>query len=135
MKLISIMLSLVLLCQCSLVSGQSMAFANNPVTNYTPFSDSSYTTPHRKHCIATRVGEGFLIAGGGFFVAALGEGVFTKDNNDLSVPLFMFAGIFFGGIGGIVLGRGKHYEKNHKARFVIVGKGNQIGLAYNFCAH
>ncbi len=135
MKLIAIMLSIALLCQCSLVSGQSIAFTDNPGTYYTHFNDSSYITHHRRHCITTRIGEGILIGGGVFFAASLGEAAFTKDNNDLAVPLFMFAGLFLGGIGGIVFRCGKGYEKNHKARFTIINKGNQVGLVYNLFTH
>ncbi len=133
MKLIAIVLSFGLLCQCSSVYGQGMAFANNP--NYTSFTDSSYTHHYRKHCVTTRIGEGIMLSGGAFFVASLGDAAFTKDNNDLGVPLLMFAGIFLGGIGGIVLACGKTHDRNRKARFNTFSKGKQIGVAYTLFSY
>jgi len=120
------------LCQCSMVSGQSIAFADNPIANSTHFNDSSYTTHHRRHCITTHIGEGIMIGGGVIIVAGVGDALFTKDNGDLTGALFIVGGNFLAGIGAIVFASGRLYEKTHKARFSMISKGDQIGLAYNF---
>ena len=129
MKLIIIISSVLLLCS-SIVSGQTFAFAGYPVTDYTHFNDSGYV-PHRKHSITTRIGEGILIGGGVLTVVGAGSALLTKDNGSLTGALFIVSGQLLAGIGGIVFGCGRIYEKTHKAKFGIVSKGKRIGLAYN----
>ena len=64
-------------------------------------------------------------------VVGAGSALLTKDNGSLTGALLIVSGQFLAGIGGIVFGCGRHYEKRHKAKFGIVSKGTRIGLAYN----
>ncbi len=131
MKLIIILSSILFLFQGTPVSGQTIAFANYPITDYTHFNDSSYVIHHRRHCYTSRIGAGILIGSGVMFVTGAGIALLTKDSGDLGGALLIVSSQLFAGIGGIVMGCGRHYEKRHKARFAIIGKGNQLGLAYN----
>ena len=98
MKLLHIILFISFLCQSTLVSGQSIAFAENP--DYMHVNDSSYTIHHRRHCTTTRIGEGILIGGGAFVVTGLGIILFSK-NDGLGGGLLVAGGEFFGVVGGI----------------------------------
>ncbi len=130
MKPIIIISFILFLFQGSIVSGQTIAFADYPVTDYTHFNDNS-VAHHRRHSVTTRIGEGVMIGAGVFIVMGGAYSLITTDSGDLGGAVLLVGGQFLAGIGGIVFGCGRHYEKRHKTKFGIVSKGNRIGLAYN----
>ena len=113
MKLIIIISSVLFLCS-SIVSGQTIAFADYPVTDYTHFNDNSYVAHHRRHSITTRIGEGIMIGAGVFIVTGGAYSLLTTDSGDLGGALLLVGGQFLAGVGGIVFGCGSEGRKSYR---------------------
>jgi hypothetical protein len=99
---------------------------------------SSSTADYQKHCIRTYVGEGLMIGGGVLIVGSIigiGSAQSATANDAGQQLLFLFVGV--GGISLAIPGlanyiSGKRYEHKHKEQLTVIGKRNQVGLAYNF---
>jgi len=118
------------------VSGQSMAFNNSAFAHYEQSGKDNYPSTNsfkRQHCKATIVGEVCMIGGGASLLGAI---ILIKiepqNSQDISPLILGVVGVFCIGEGVICFIGGEIYDRTGQRRLSIIGKQNQVGLAYNF---
>jgi hypothetical protein len=136
-----IILSVLAISHCQPVAAQKLAINAYTATHLPIVKTSAYDVQQiKKHCNAVRVGEVLMISGGAVVIAG-GINLATLStgpNGDLGTGgLFAYMVIGAGGIvmvGGImVFIIGEVHDHQHKPqRVTIIGKRNEVGLAYNF---
>ena len=117
-------------------------FGQTNANKETIAQDQLKSVRHKKHCNATRVGEGVMLGGGGLaagagitylVLAAANSGDRDARINSGMVCLAIGSiGMNFALDGAVVFLVGKLYERHHKSRFSVISTPNRVGLSYNF---
>lgn len=130
-----IILSIVLLLYVPVVFGQSLAVNNSAFTHNGLVSAGNYLLrpPYaQEHCYATRMGAVYMITG----AAALGLSILYINNrpNDQNLLVLFVAvyGLVAVPVGSALFIGGEIYDHTGARRISIIGKSNEVGLAYNF---
>jgi len=123
------------------IFGQTFALSNNTFTQ--PWQQKEARPPYLivnnlKYHQRTHIGEGLIVAGGVLLaVSIIGISTTQANSEEGADNQFLFGLAGVGGLsmmipGIIIFTYGRRYESKHKEQLTIIGKRNQLGLAYNF---